>query len=148
MTIEQQPAPVLLTRTDTGSQTERLGRSARDMKLISWLKAKWKRPKVRTLAILGGLLVPVSMVGTQLMHVPGTHPHSPFALIFLILTLPGQMVAGALDPIYGYQHRQSMVFFAIFIGVSVLANAFVFGAIGNWWDKRRLKSQNRVDTYK
>jgi hypothetical protein len=80
------------------------------------------------------------MVGTQFMHIPGTHPHSPFALLFLILTLPGQMIAGALDPIVGYRHRQSRAFFVLFLAISVLANAFVFGAIGAWWDRRTRQS--------
>jgi hypothetical protein len=114
------------------------------MKPIDWFKTKWARPRIRNLAILGGLLVPIAMAGTQLMQVPGTCPNGAFAALFLILTLPGQMVAGALDPIFGYRHRQSMGFFALFIAVSVLANAFVLGAIGARWDKRGKRRQNQA----
>ena len=113
------------------------------MKLISCAKSKWAKPRIRNLTILGGLLIPISMVGAQLIHVPGTHPHNPFAALFLILTLPGQIVAGALDPIFGYRHRQSAVFVVLFLVISILTNAFVFGAIGVWWDKKRNEPQNK-----
>jgi len=76
-------------------------------------------------------MVPVSMVGAQLMYTPGTHPHGPFVMLFSFFTLPGQLVAGLGS-------------FPLFIAVSVLANIFVFGAIGAWWDKKGKRSQNNV----
>ena len=107
-----------------------------------WIRTKWRLPEVRYLAILGGSLVLLSMLGGQLTYVPGTHPSGPFMALFYILTLPGQMVAGALDPIFGFWHRQSFLFFGFFIAVSMLVNAFAFGAIGSWWHRKRNRKQN------
>lgn len=115
------------------------------IKTIQWLKFKLTRPRIRNLAILGGMLVPFSMVGVQIMHVPGTEPHSPFALMFLIFTIPGQMLGYVLDLIFGYGHRQYMVSYGLFIAVSMLVNAFAFGAVGAWRDSKEKGLQNKTD---
>ncbi len=121
------------------------GSSANMIKTIQWLKSKLSRPKIWSLAILGGMIVPFSMVGAQIMFVPRTEPDNLFVLMFLIFTIPGRIFGYALDPILGSWHRQSITFFGLFIAVSMLVNAFVFGAVGVWWDSRGKRLQNKKD---
>lgn len=112
------------------------------MNVITWLHTKWKRPWVRNFAIFGGLIVPLSMLGT--MHIQGSQPYSLLAVLFLIFTLPGQIIAIAFDLIFEGCHRQAMLFLALYIVISILVNMIIFRKIGNWWDTKRMNRKNRL----
>jgi hypothetical protein len=107
------------------------------MKIVD---AYWKDPVVRYCSLFGVLIAPVTLALVQLFPGKSACPDGPFILVFLLATLPGQLVGSMLDPIIGCAYRQSMVTFAAFVGISMISDGVFLGAVALFM---RTRKQNR-----
>ena len=106
--------------------------------------AYWNDPIARYCAIGGALVAPAALTLAQMYPSKSACPDGPFILVFLLATLPGQLVGALLDPMIGYGYRQSMVTFAAFVAVSMISDGLILGAVPlliRRWKQKRQQNQ-------
>ena len=98
--------------------------------LTRYIQEAMKSPVTWVVALLGAMLVPLSLYMAQREYVPGTAPQGAWIALYRLLTAVPQVLFSFFDPFIGRGWRHSRVTFYVFVGLSTVCNLVVFGVLG------------------